>query len=257
MLSPQSITPSLKHSRYRSLPYGIRNLLIFLVTGIAVGGALGVTLATHAATTTCPVQDIQYRVQAGDTLNTIAARYGTIYQVLAKESQIAMPNLIFTNQLVCIPPSAMKKVVNMPITGMAPTVPMPVLPKSSFVATARLDATAANIPVQIFLNQINQESGFNPNAVSSAGALGIAQFLPSTAAGLGINPRDPNQSLRGASQLMASYIMMSNGDISMALADYNAGTGNVASAVRRCGKTAFRACLPLETQQYIHIITGN
>jgi len=190
-------------------------------------------------------------------LDAIAEKFGTKYQVLARESSIALPQLIFAGQLICIPPSAIKKVVDMPITGMAPTVPMPVLPNSPFVATARLDATAANIPVQIFLNQINQESNFNPNAVSPAGALGIAQFIPSTAAGLGINPRDPNQSLRGASQLMARYLMTRNGNIDMALSDYNAGTGNTNAAIARGGATNFRSFLPFETRQYIHIITGN
>ena len=62
------------------------------------------------------------------------------------------------------------------------------LPTSAYVAIARQDAINAGISPDYFTRQINLESGFNPNASSPSGAVGIAQFLPSTAAGLGINP---------------------------------------------------------------------
>ena len=88
-----------------------------------------------------------------------------------------------------------------PVSALPPMA----LPKSQYVAIAQQDAVAAGIPATYFVRQIEQESGFNPNAVSPAGAVGIAQFLPSTAAGLGINPYDPIQALRGAATLMANY----------------------------------------------------
>jgi len=248
---------------YHRLPQSIRSLFVFGVMIVAMIGVIGVTYATHAATTTCPANDMQYRVTSGDSLDTIAERFGTTYQVLAKESQIALPRLIFPGQLVCIPPSAIKRVVDMPITGMPTTIPMPLLPNNPFVAIARLDAADANIPVQLFLNQIFQESGFQAFDVngkpltSVAGAIGIAQFEPGTAAGLGIDPTNPSQSLKGAAQLMARYIMMEGGNLDVALSDYNAGPGTTAAAVQRCGAARVRGCLPTETQQYIHVITGN
>ncbi len=117
---------------------------------------------------------------------------------------------------------------------------------------AREDAQAAGISPSLFVRQINEESGFNPNAVSTAGAIGIAQFMPTTAAGLGINPWNPYASLQGAARLMASYLKR-YGDYAKALAAYNAGSGRVAYALSRCG-VQWRTCIPLETQRYISII---
>jgi len=134
--------------------------------------------------------------------------------------------------------------------------PPPVnLPNSPYVAVAELDAVNAGIPPAYFVRQINQESLFNPNAVSPAGAVGIAQFMPSTAATLGINPWNPTQALQGAAQLMASYARQYGGNYAMALAAYNAGIGAVQYAVNYCG-SYWMNCLPAETRNYIYVIMG-
>lgn len=129
------------------------------------------------------------------------------------------------------------------------------LPKSQYVAIAQQDAIDAGISPVYFVRQIYLESGFNPNAASPAGAIGIAQFLPSTAAGLGIDPRNPVQALRGAARLMASYAKNYGGDYAKALAAYNGGSGTVQNAVRNCGANWLN-CLPGETRNYIHVIMG-
>lgn len=256
-------TISIGRQRHHRLPQSVRSLIVILAIFVAMVGVIGVTFMTHAAATTCPTQDMQYRVKSGDNLDTIAERFGTTYQVLAKESQIAIPRLIFVGQLICIPPMN-AKVINMPIVGMSPIIPTPVLPNNPFVATARLDAAKAGINVQLFLNQIEQESGFRAfeadgitPLMSPAGAIGIAQFEPTTAQGLGINPADPKESLFGAAHLMASYLMNRNGNIDMALSDYNAGVGATNTAIAQGGSANFRSFLPTETQIYIHTITGN
>ena len=74
--------------------------------------------------------------------------------------------------------------------------------------------------------QLNQESGFTPTSSSSAGAVGIAQFMPETAASLGINPLDVEDAIEGQCKYMKS-LMDSFGDYSLALAGYNAGGGAV------------------------------
>jgi hypothetical protein len=76
------------------------------------------------------------------------------------------------------------------------------------------------VPVALFLAQINQESGFNPNAVSPAGAVGIAQIVPRWHPG--VNPRDPVASLNYAAQLMAS-LKNRYGTWRDALSAYNSG----------------------------------
>lgn len=135
------------------------------------------------------------------------------------------------------------------------TLPPMTLPKSAYVAMAQQDAIDAGISPVYFTRQINQESGFNPNAYSPAGAEGIAQFMPSTAAGLGFNPWDPVASLRAAARLMANYSKNYGGNYAMALAAYNAGSGNVQYAVNTCGSN-WMNCLPGETRNYIRVIMG-
>lgn len=129
------------------------------------------------------------------------------------------------------------------------------LPNSPYVAVAQQDALAAGVSPLYFVRQINKESGFNPQALSPAGAEGIAQFEPGTAAGLGINPWDPNQALGAAARLMASYDRMYGGDYAKALAAYNAGTGAVQNSVHSCGVN-WLSCMPHETQNYVHVILG-
>jgi len=135
------------------------------------------------------------------------------------------------------------------------TLPPVALPKSQYIAIAQQDAIDAGISPVYFVRQINQESGFNPNAVSPAGALGIAQFEPGTAAGLGIDPWNPVQALRGSAQLMASYSRNYGGDYAKALAAYNGGSGTVQYAVNNCGANWLN-CLPAETRHYIYVIMG-
>ncbi len=130
-----------------------------------------------------------------------------------------------------------------------------ILPVSDYIAIARQAATSAGIPPDYFVRQINQESGFNPNAVSPAGAVGIAQFIPSTAAGLGINPYDPVSALYGAARYMARLANSYGGDYAKALGAYNAGPPAVTRAVNSGGAN-WLAYMPLETQNYVRIIMG-
>jgi len=126
---------------------------------------------------------------------------------------------------------------------------------SSYVSLAQADAQSAGIPPDLFVRQINQESGFNPYAYSPAGAEGIAQFEPATAAGLGIDPWDPVQALQGAADLMARYRRDYGGDYAKALAAYNGGSGTLNDAIQNCGPF-WLSCEPAETRHYVHTILG-
>src|ERR687885_1804314 len=94
----------------------------------------------------------------------------------------------------------------------------------------------------------NKQSNFNPFAVSPAGARGIAQFMPGTAAAYGLrNAFDPAASIDAQAHLMHD-LLARFGSVPLALAAYNAGPGAVAA----CG------CVPpfAETQAYVAKIVG-
>ena len=125
--------------------------------------------------------------------------------------------------------------------------------KAGLIALARADALAAGIPPDLFVKQINQESGFQTRETSSTGAEGIAQFEPGTAAGLGIDPWNPVSALQGAAQLMSRYTHTYGGDYAKALAAYNGGSGTLQYCMIHYG-SAWLSCEPAQTQAYIQKI---
>lgn len=107
-------------------------------------------------------------------------------------------------------------------------------------------AARTGVPGELLAAVAKQESGFNPKAVSHAGAQGLMQLMPSTARGLGVdNPFDPAQAIDGAARLLKANLAKF-GSVEKALAAYNAGPGAVA---RYDGVPPYK-----ETQNYVRSI---
>lgn len=121
--------------------------------------------------------------------------------------------------------------------------------KNQLKQYAKQMARKYGIDPELFVRQIQMESGFNPRAKSGAGAVGIAQFMPSTAKGMGFTAGvNPLRDLEMAAKLMAGHLKNNNGRYDLALAAYNAGQGNVN---KHGGVPPFK-----ETQNYVRNILG-
>ncbi len=119
--------------------------------------------------------------------------------------------------------------------------------RGAYLDIARAAARRHNVPEDLFLRLVHQESRWNSAAVSHKGAIGLAQLMPGTAQMLRVDPTDPQQNLDGG----ARYLRMMYekfGNWKLALAAYNAGPGAVE---RHNGIPPFR-----ETQDYVRVILG-
>jgi soluble lytic murein transglycosylase-like protein len=98
--------------------------------------------------------------------------------------------------------------------------------RGEYLEVAKAAARKHGVPEDLFLRLVQQESGWNPGAVSHKGATGLAQLMPGTAETLGVDIDDPKANLEGG----ARYLRMMYdkfGSWRLALAAYNAGPGAV------------------------------
>ena len=106
-------------------------------------------------------------------------------------------------------------------------------------------AEANNLPAPFFIRLLFQESGFHPGVVSPVGAQGIAQFMPATAADMGLdNPFDPLQAIPASARLLRN-LFKQFGNLGLAAAAYNAGPKRIQDWLTKKG------VLPQETQGYV------
>jgi soluble lytic murein transglycosylase-like protein len=120
---------------------------------------------------------------------------------------------------------------------------------SSYTPLIEQAAARYGLDPSVLYGLIQQESGFDPAARSGAGALGLTQLMPSTAASLGVTePLDPAQSIEGGARYLSQLLHQFGGNTADALAAYNAGPG----AVQQYGGVPPYP----ETQQYVTKVLG-
>jgi hypothetical protein len=132
------------------------------------------------------------------------------------------------------------------------TLLKPIVPRSreEICGAVTAETRKNDIPTAFFIRLLYQESGFRPEAISASGALGIAQFMPETAADRRLeNPFDPLQAIPASARLLRD-LYRKFGNLGLAAAAYNAGPKRVQGWI--INKTP----LPQETLDYVKSITG-
>ena len=176
--------------------------------------------------------------------------------VLADRISTSSRNALFQNQLSVLDGRAAQQ-YNNSVRLQPPSIVVPGAPGSvptydgayrgALLAQAQSAARRHGVPPDLFARLIQQESGWNPTAVSHKGAIGLAQLMPATARALSVNPRDVAQNLDGGARYLAQQYRRF-GNWRLALAAYNAGPGAVE---QYGGIPPYR-----ETQNYVRVIWG-
>src|SRR5918992_4370163 len=187
------------------------------------------------------------------SVDAVVARVAELQQLMgaAMPARTPAPNA-FASQLATATaaapasaPAATTASAGLMATGASELPPPPPFPAEITAA-----AKKHGIDPALLAGLVKQESGFNPNAGSPAGARGLTQLMPATAAGLGVtNVLDPIQNLDGGAKYLRQQLDAFGGDVTRALAAYNAGPG----AVQRYGGVPPYA----ETQNYVRIVQAN
>ncbi|MBF0531372.1 MAG: lytic transglycosylase domain-containing protein [Deltaproteobacteria bacterium] len=134
-------------------------------------------------------------------------------------------------------------------TGKSANLLLDIRPDASIEEIIQKTAAAHELDPDLVRAVVKTESNFNPKAVSSAGAMGLMQLMPTTASDLGVDhPFDPAENVSGGTRYLKQMLQRYAGDVSQALAAYNWGPGNLDNN-RNSG------FMPDETRNYIRIVT--
>jgi uncharacterized membrane protein YeaQ/YmgE (transglycosylase-associated protein family) len=150
---------------------------------------------------------------------------------------------------ISIPPPFERVVL--PLAPLRPLLKPVVYRTREEICDTLIEAARNNdLPAHFFIRLLYQESSFRPHAISSAGALGIAQFMPETAGDRGLdNPFDPLQAIPESARLLRD-LSRKFGNLGLAAAAYNAGPRRIEEWLAKKGP------LPQETRVYVKTITS-
>lgn len=198
---------------------------------------VGMTLVIPTSAAAAPtVETTVYIVQPGDTLSHIAVRTGTTSRILADMNGLSSVHSIRAGQELLVPASGGITSVG---TSNYPDLPDRITSRPERVALIPYFekwAAANDLPVDLLMAIAWQESGWNNEAVSHKGAVGIGQIMPDTGVWVAtdliaqpqLDPTNPEDNIRISARFLR-WLLDYTGDETLAIASYYQGPGSVSS----------------------------
>lgn len=183
----------------------------------------------------------RHKIQSGETLSSIAARYGTTVTRLARANRIADPNLIVAGRYLKVP------------GGAKGGVPAPSA-RGAIEESIESQARAHGVNETLVKSVAYLESGWQQDVVSSAGAVGVMQVLPSTARYVNTSLGGGNLKVRKADDnvhlgvMYLRHLIGTMGGEKKALAAYYSGPGNVGKRLKSYQKWYVRQVAALKNR---------
>jgi LysM repeat protein len=183
--------------------------LIYVGQRLTIPGPASATPTARPASTPAPAATRTYVVRPGDHLTGIAARYGTSIAAIVSANHLADANLIYVGQRLTIPGPAFAAAGS----GLSSELAALMNGRASVRKLLAAEANRQGVPVSLVLAVAWQESGWQQQVTSSAGAVGVMQLLPSTGAWVGqsmlghaVNIHDVRANIEAGVRLLRHYL---------------------------------------------------
>ncbi len=224
-----------------ALQYGTSVAELTRLNGIAdpayiqAGAVLTVPASGAAPPAAAPrASSTRHRVKPGETLSDIAAEYGTSVAELARLNGIADPAYIQAGAVLTVPAGASPEDSATPLTSLPASIADAAARHESVRRLIVADATRLGVAPSLAMALAWQESGWQTNLVSSAGAIGVMQLLPATGQWIAddilherLDIRSTGDNVRAGIALLGFYLDRYRGNRSLALAAYYQGMTSV------------------------------